>query len=79
MTFEFGCVVCGQIVPYHGKIGVTPPAPTHCGKLARRIYSAQNMAVQRGRSDYIEMACRGEEQVPGMTTQEVRETVDNWS
>lgn len=78
MRFEFVCDVCGEVVPFYGRIGFTPPAPTHCDQLARRLYHALPTTVQWDRRDYMEMAYRGEAQVPGLSTQEVRQTIDKW-
>lgn len=79
MKFEFQCDSCGQILEVRGPIGKVPRYPTHCAKVTRRLYTSLPAAIQWGRDDYMERAYDGSETVPGMSQQEVRETIDNWS
>lgn len=41
-----------------------------------RLYSMPRFQITRGISDYVDLAYAGDEQVPGMTLKEVRDTVD---
>ena len=76
MKFEFACTVCRHYTVVDGPIGQVPATPRHHKRLMRRIYNAEPAIIQWGISDYVEKAVRGEEKVPGMTQQEVKQLVD---
>jgi len=76
MRFDFACRHCKEVRTVKSPIGHTPRVPFHCNHPMRRLYDPPRVAITRSRSEYIERAYRGEETVPGISTQEVRETVD---
>ena len=77
MLFEFDCQVCHAVVNVKGRIGHVPRAPLHCGKRAKRRFSAPEFSVGWGWADYANRAYLGDESVPGMTTQDARATIDS--
>lgn len=76
MRFDFQCRVCEEVSTVKGTVGHVPRTPTHCSRKMIRLYTAPKFHVNWGISDYIEKAYQGTERVPGLTTAEVRETLD---
>lgn len=75
MIFDFSCN-CGEITHVKSRIGKIPRTPRHCDRKMKRLFSTPNFHVTWGIADYANKAYDGTEQIPGMTTQEVRRTVD---
>jgi hypothetical protein len=76
VLFDFECKVCKVVTSVKGRIGYVPRHPNHCKKRMRRLYSMPRFQVTWEIADYANMAYAGDEKVPGMTTQEVRSTID---
>jgi hypothetical protein len=76
MMFDFECRSCKHLISVRSKIGTAPKVPLHCRRRARRLYQAPRFHINYDRVDYVDRAYRGEESVPGMSTAEVRQTVD---
>lgn len=77
MTFEFQCRACHVVTSLESPIGKSPRIPYHHRRPMRRLYTAPQVIVAYGISDYVDKAYRGEETVPGMSQEEVRATVDS--
>jgi putative FmdB family regulatory protein len=79
--YVFRCLNCGfEFQQQMPMADVSDPAkhPEHCGQRMQRVFTAANFIIMWDRSTYLEKAERGEEHVPGMTTDEVRRTVAGW-
>lgn len=76
MNFDFSCHTCLSVVTVKSRIGKAPKVPAHCGHKMQRLYSPIRAHIQWGIADYANRAYDGTEQIPGLTTREVRQTVD---
>lgn len=76
MTFDFQCTHCPEIISVKSPIGIIPKTPMHCRHRMSRIWSAPAFSITWGTADYMNKAYDGDEKIPGLSTQEVRETVD---
>lgn len=80
MFYDYVCDPCdGVVLTVRAPMseGPTPPmCPLH--GVTRRIYGDVQTAVYHGRMyDYMDMAYRGETEVPGMSTAQVRAVMDS--
>lgn len=76
MNYDFACRVCEVVTTVKSPIGHIPRVPFHCHHQMQRLWDMPRVNITRSRGEYIERAYSGEEVVPGLSTQEVRETVD---
>lgn len=76
MLYDFACNACDREMTVKASIHDGPTAPICHRRPMRRLYAASRPIIQWGISDYVERAVRGEESVPGMTQQEVKQLVD---
>lgn len=76
MFFDFACKACPEVQTVRSPIGVVPKAPLHCGKRMRRVWSAPRFHITYSIADYANRAYDGTEEVPGLSTAEVRQMVD---
>jgi putative FmdB family regulatory protein len=72
--YDFYCFRCNRTTEFS-----TPQNNKYCkscGGEMSRVFSPQNTIIHRSSAEYIERAVEGKETVPGMTTEEVRKTVE---
>jgi predicted nucleic acid-binding Zn ribbon protein len=79
MRYDYCCDTCDYVIEVRQPM--SSAGGTHscmgCGNLMRRIYYPTRVQAYYDSYEYIEQAYRGEIQVPGMTTAEVRATVNS--
>ncbi len=80
MRYEYVCDECGDQFTIQAPISEGPPTEVlcrpPCEAVVHRVYTAPQITVHYGATDYIEQAYRGETSVPGLTTSAVRGIVD---
>jgi putative FmdB family regulatory protein len=79
--YVFRCPTCGTEFEHKSpmsEIGDTATWPWHCGAQPIRVFSPPRIIIMWDTLEYLRRAQRGEEEVPGMSPAEVRQTAKVW-
>ncbi len=75
MQYLFTCDDCGAEEEVSASIQDGPPPMSHCTGMMRQVYQVPEVIATANARDQVDRVLRGEEEIPGMTREEVAATV----